>query len=469
MIKNFSRRDFIKNMAYGSTAIAITSSLPLLSACSSSVSSSQSYIHKIVDPSKNNVVYTWTDIMLQAVRNQSVPPPQATRAFAMAHLAGFLAVNSVEKQYQSRFSQFTTSEVANLDVAYGVAMSYAMEEAFQSKFTFDRQLFLNGYESNSAKTNAINIGKTAASRVKELRVNDGAQPNKANFYLGRYPRRNDVLRWAPTGPFYGAENGPAFTNFNRGVFPGWGAQIPWIINNKNQFLAPDFPDPKSPEFAYEYDKIKTLGAIDSVERTEDQTQIAFFWEDGPRGVTPPGHWQIIAMNVTQDINMPLIERAKIFAMMSLAQADAAITTWDSKYKHDILRPETAIRQRSNEFGNAQITGHGNPRWQSLIPTPNFPAYTSGHSTFSAVSARMLALCLGTDNVKFSSRSPDLVNWPTQLTDIERSFTSLWAAAKEGSDSREFGGIHWESDAIEGLKCGKNLADYVFNNSFKKVV
>jgi len=464
-----SRRTFIKSLAAGSTAFALTSPLSLLTGCSSPLSSSQSYINKIISPSNHNAVYHWTDIMLQAVRNLSVPPPKATRSFAMAHLAGFLAVNTIDKKYNTPFPNIEFSGDADPQIAYGVAMSYALEEAFQSMFSFDRRSFLSNFENNEAKANAIKIGKKAAQQVVEFRINDGAEPNKSEFYLNRYDRRDDSLRWAPTGPFYGAKNGPAFTNFNRGALPGWGAQKPWVMKNKATFLAPEFPDPKSPEFAAEFRKIKGLGAIDSVIRTEDQTQIAFFWEDGPRGVTPPGHWQIIAMNVTQNMNYPILELARFFALMSTAQADAAITTWDSKYKHDILRPETAIRIRANDFNNLQIMGSRQSKWQSLIPTPNFPAYTSGHSTFSAVSARMLALFIGTDAVKFSSRSPDLVNWPSQLTDVTRSYNSLWAAAEEGSDSREYGGIHWESDAIEGLRCGKNLADYVYNNAFDKIV
>lgn len=463
-----SRRNFIKGLAAGSTAFALTSPLALLTGCSSPLSSSQSYIHQVIQPQNNNALYHWTDIMLQAVRNLSVPPPRATRAFAMGHVAGFLAVNAIEGRYNTQFPALNSSESANPEIAYGVAISYALEEAFQSMFSFDRRAFLSKYENNAAKANAIKIGKMAAKQVTDFRVYDGAEPNKANFYLGRYPRRDDVLRWAPTGPFYGAEYGPAFNNFSRGALPGWGAQKPWVMKNKAEFLAPAFPDVKSPEFARQYRKIKSLGSANSIVRTPDQTQIAFFWEDGPRGVTPPGHWQIIGMNITQDQNIPFIELAKLFAMMSIGQADAAITTWDSKYKHDILRPETAIRLRTDKFQNSQLTGMGEAKWQSLIPTPNFPAYTSGHSTFSAVSARMLALFLGTDDVKFSGRSPDLVNWPVQLTGVTRSFTSLWQAAKEGSDSREFGGIHWESDAIEGLRCGKNLADYVYQNAFVKV-
>jgi hypothetical protein len=187
----------------------------------------------------------------------------------------------------------------------------ALSEALQSSFVFDRTAFLSDFADGEAKAQAIQYGRHAAKIVINTRINDGAEPNKSNFYLGRYPKRRDILEWAPTGPFYGAAHGPFLGTFNRGLLPGWGDQKSWIMRRKKEFLAPDFIDPKSPEFAKQYKQAKELGAADSTIRTADETEIAFFWEDGPRGVTPPGHWQLIAMNVAQDMNLPLIEQARL--------------------------------------------------------------------------------------------------------------------------------------------------------------
>lgn len=466
---NLSRRQLIKGIISGTSCVAMTSSFGLLGGCSAPVTSRQSYIHNIVKTKNISPVFAWTDIMLQAIRNQSVTPPPATRVFAMAHMAGFLAVNGVEGGYHTPYKLTPAPEGTNAEIAYGVAFSKALSESLQSSFVFDRQNYLENFDNNEGKAKSIRYGSYVADAVIKSRIRDGAEPSQSAFYLGRYPRRNDALRWAPTGPFYGAPVGPRFGTFGRGLLPGWGAQKSWVMKDKKEFLARDFPDPKSPEFTKQFKHLKEIGETNSRLRTEDQTQIAFFWEDGPRGVTPPGHWQLIAMNIIQDMNLPFIEQARLFALMSLGQADAAITTWDSKYTHDIIRPETAIRQRVHKLGNWEIEGLGKPDWTSLIPTPGFPAYTSGHSTFSAVSARIIANFIGRDDISFSSESPDLVNWPAQLTDVRRSWNSLWDAAKEASMSRIYGGIHWEADATEGLRVGKELADYVYNNAFQKVV
>lgn len=466
---NLHRRDFLKKSLGVGAALSAAPIVGALAGCSALPSSKQSYIHNKINPENISVVHLWTDIMLQAIRNLSITPPPATRAFAMAHLAGFLALNGIEKRYNVPFDVKDGPEDVNGEVAYITAFSMALSEALETSFAVDRNRFLEKYPDNDLKLRAVDYGRYAARYVIKMRIRDGAESNKSEFYLGRYPRRKDNLRWAPTGPFFDADYGPRFGTFARGHLPGWGAQKSWVMRHKKQFLAPHFIDPRSPEFAEQYFQVKQFGEAESKIRTEDQTQIAFFWEDGPRGVTPPGHWQVISMEILQSRGYSLVDQAAYFAMLSMAQADAGITTWDSKYVHDIVRPETVIRQRADEMGNVQMTGHGQSDWRTLIPTPSFPAYTSGHSTFSAVSARMLANFIGTDAVSFSSESPDLVNWPKQLTGVKRSWNSIWAAAEEGGMSRIYGGIHWDVDNIEGLRIGKELADYVFKNSFVRKV
>lgn len=446
-------------------SIPLTSSLLTIGGCSSPYSSKQSYIHNVIKEKNVSVVFHWTDIMLQAIRNLSVTPPPATRSFAMAHLAGFLAINGVENKYDTPYKIPSAIQGTDPEVAYGTAFSMALSESLEASFAFDRNNFLSQYPDSQSKTLGIEYGRQVARAVIKSRINDGAEPNKSEFYLGRYSRRQDVLRWAPTGPFFDADYGPRFNTFARGLLPGWGKIKPWVMKNTQDFLALEFPDPKSSEFARQYLQVKELGSSKSTNRTQDQTQIAFFWEDGPRGVTPPGHWQIISMDVLQNRNYSLIEQARYFALLSMAQADAAITTWDSKYYYDIIRPETAIRQRIDEFENPALVSHGDSDWRSLIPTPSFPAYTSGHSTFSGTSARILANFIGTNKAFFSSTSPDLVNWPEQLTGVVRSYSDIWSAADEAGMSRIYGGIHWDADNYEGLRVGKELADYVYKNAF----
>ncbi len=119
-------------------------------------------------------------------------------------------------------------------------------------------------------------------------------------------------------------------------------------------------------------------------------------------------------------------------------------------------------------GIRSASGDGNPHtrkdvdWTPLIPTPPFPAYISGHSTFSGAAARILALFFGHDDLAFQTTSGDLPG-------VVRSFSSLSAAAEEAGQSRIYGGIHWQFDNVEGLRAGRLAADEIFAQHFRPAV
>lgn len=466
MTQPITRRYLLKKMsALGGLGVAATSSLGL-SACQSSMVVGDSYLKKAGIP-QNSAMGYWLDVMLQATRDVSLPPPVAARAYAMGHLAGFLAINGIAQLYNTPYDVGIAPQGANPEVAFGIAFSRAFAEGAQTSLLFDKREFLNRYPADEATSLGIAWGEHVSNAIIHMRAQDGAQPSRATAYLGRYPRREDVLRWSPTGGFYGSKPGPEVASFRRGLMPGWGYVDPFVVKDHNQFLPKPFMDVRSPEFAAMYERLRQLGGMHSITRTEKQTKIAYFWEAGGRTITPPGQWQLIAMKIIHPYNLPLIEQSRLFAMMSMAQADSATTTWHSKYHYDVLRPETAIRQRSKQMNAMGIAVTRDEHWNSLVPTPPFPAYTSGHSGFSASSAKVLELFLGRDDVSFSSSVMDHVNWPTQLEGVTMSWHSLSDAAHEASISREYGGIHWEADHDEGLKMGNLIGHWVFHNSFSR--
>jgi hypothetical protein len=352
-----------------------------------------------------------------------------------------------------------------------VAAATAFAEHFQQPLLFDRMRFLARFPDGEAKTLGRQWGRRAGKFIVRERTNDEAEPSKVNLYLSRYPRRKDVLRWRPTAPMFdsGATE-PAFREtYHCGLLPGIGDVKPWAMNSAEQFLAPGFYDPASPEFAREYAVVKELGVSDSGTRTADQSQIAFFWEDGPWGVTPPGHFLLIAMQLYQHLNMSLVDQARAMALTSMAMADAAIATWHAKYTYDVIRPETAIRYRASKFNNSDPRVTIRRDWKSLIPTPPFPTYTSGHSAFGSSAARMIAHILGRDAIGFSKKASDTVIWPDQLSGVTRYWPSLSTAAEENGMSRIYGGVHWMKDNVEALRVGRAIADHPFRKTFRRRV
>ena len=457
---NRSRRRFL-------AGAAVASALPV-TGCAGLLGPDSSYTSQVLKPENASTVFHWVDVALRQVRDQRVFPPRAAYVCSLPLAAGFLAANGIVQAYGEPFGIGPGPSGADPEVAYAVAFAIAAAEAFQQPFVLELAAFKRRFPGSEAKTLGVEWGRTVGRRVLEMRTDDGGEPSEVNYYLGRYERRTDSLRWSPTGPFYGARPGAAFASFERCLYPGHGRIKPWTMTHGSQFRASDFHDPASPEFAEEYDTIRLLGGADSPVRTAEESEIALFWEDGPWGITPPGHFIYLGVQLLQDRGLDFIELARAFALIGMTQCDASINAWDNKYHHDVIRPESAIRQRAPAFGNPDRRVVRQPDWRSYIPTPEFPAYTSGHSTFGAVGAEMIALIHGRDDISFSGRSPDGVLWP-QLEGVTRHWTSLRQVAEENGMSRLYGGVHWAADNTQGLEAGRAIARQAFRSTFPKRV
>src|ERR1051325_6494990 len=209
----------------------------------------------------------------------------------------------------------------------------------------------------------------------------------------------------------------------------------------------------SAQWAFDFNLTKELGRSDSAARTAEQSEIARFWADGPGTVTPPGHWNIIARDLALQRGNTLDQNARLFALLNIAEADAAIIAWDCKYAFNFWRPITAIP-------NADIDGNpdtvSDPTWTPFLVTPNFPEYISGHSTFSGAAAAVLGVVFGSADLSFTTTSEDMPGTP-------RTFSSFSQAAQEAGMSRIYGGIHFLSANVNGLSSGGALGLYVAQN------
>jgi hypothetical protein len=212
------------------------------------------------------------------------------------------------------------------------------------------------------------------------------------------------------------------------------------------------------EYTHSFDQTKSLGAKVSAARTADQTEIALFWADGPATCTPPGHWHLIAGVVSQQKGYGLLDDARLFALLSLAQADAAISAWDMKRTYFNWRPITAIRKADTD-GNPHTVK--DPAWEPLIATPAFPDYVSGHSCFSEASAEILKRFTGNDQAAFSVGSDGMPG-------TSRSFTTFSAAADEAGLSRIYGGIHFQFSNKDAQQAGRKLAQQAFTKYLTKI-
>ena len=154
--------------------------------------------------------------------------------------------------------------------------------------------------------------------------------------------------------------------------------------------------------------------------------------------------------------LSLAENARLFALLNIAEADAAILCWDCKFACNFWRPLTAIHEADADKNPAT---EKDAAWTPLLETPPFPEYTSGHSTFSSAAATVLAAFFGSDEIAFSTTSE-------AMQGFSRSFHSFSEAAAEAGISRIFGGIHFMSANQQGLASGNKLGEYVAQNFLK---
>ncbi len=222
--------------------------------------------------------------------------------------------------------------------------------------------------------------------------------------------------------------------------PWWGILRPFALRETNECPAPPPAAYGGDATAPLYAEAKRVFDADR-ELTEAQRQIALYWADnaGQSG-TPVGHWLSIGSQMIDQLKLPFDRAAEMFVLLTVAQADAFIGCWRTKYEFNVVRPITFIRR------------HIDPSWEPYIVTPPFPEYTSGHSMQSSAAAGVLTALLGA--VAFDDSTNLAIGHPV------RRFESFEAASNEAAISRLYGGIHYPMAIEHGQAQGRCVGRHV---------
>ena len=384
-------------------------------------------VSSIGSPANGDVVTDWNTSALDAIRAGHTPPPIASRSLAILHVSIYDAVNGITRTHEPYLVQSSASASVSLEAAASAAAHKALVNLFPaaaSSFNTLHAAILAAIPNAPQKTAGIVWGEFVANQILAARANDGSDAIVAP------PGGSGPGVWVPTPP--------AFAPY---LLPQWGFVAPFGMSNSSQFRPPGPPALDSEQYAADYNEVKELGAASGSTRTAEQTQIALFWADGAGTETPPGHWNSIAQIIAAGRGNTLEENARLFALLNIAMADAAICAWDAKYTFHFWRPVTAIT-----FAEPLLN------WTSFIVTPPFPDYVSGHSTFSGAAATVLPFFYGTDDLPFTTGSDFLPG-------VYRSFSTCLDAAEEAAVSRLYGGIHFRSANEDGLQAGISIGEW----------
>ena len=379
-------------------------------------------------------ILEWTNIALKAIQSDATDPPVATRVLALQSISVYDTLAAIQGTpaflVQRSISGNVDAYAAVEQAAYRVL--YQLYPAQRASLDASLAADLAKIPDGAAKTAGIALGDSIAMAVIALRANDGY------LTLVNIDGSSALGAWRPTGPGYAVAQDPQ-----------WGSVTPFALTSGSEFRAPPPPALDSPQYAAAINQVQSLGRATNSTRTADQTQQALFWADGGGSYTPPGHWDAIATQIAAAKGNSLSANARLMAQLNVALADAAIAAWDTKYTYDFWRPVTAIQNADLDNNPATTV---DPNWTPFLITPPHPSYVSGHSTFSAAAAGILAATFG-DNTSFSSTSPTLPG-------VTRSFTSFSQAADEAGLSRIYCGIHTSLDNNAGKLMGTQVAQAV---------
>jgi len=252
----------------------------------------------------------------------------------------------------------------------------------------------------------------------------------------------------------------------------WCYVTPFALTKGDEFRSAVEPGPfkyGTPEYQQQAEELIALSA----HLTDREKMIAEYWSDGPGTEQPPGHWLQFAQFVSERDHHTLDDDVKMFFVLSNAMFDSSIAAWDAKREYDSVRPVTAIPLL---FRGRKIRAWGGPgkgtvemdgaQWipyqPATFPTPPFPEYVSGHSTYSAAAARILQLWTGSDrfgdSVTLAKGSSKIEPGTTPSQPITLRWETFTEAAIEAGMSRRYGGIHFRAVDLAGQRLGHVVAE-----------
>jgi hypothetical protein len=398
-----------------------------------------------------NEVLQWNETTMRAIAVNGQNNVVSTRTLAMVQAAVHDALNAINRRYDAYYFEGPGDPAASPDAAVaaaahtvltGVVGSYGTPAQKGATFALVEQAYASSLArvaDGPARNKGVAVGRAAGAAILTLRKDDGA------FRDAPYTPGAGPGRWRPHPNPVPANPPIANPDLARGyvssALPGWGNVTPFTLLSASQFWLPGPPALTSPAYARDYNEIKNSGGKVSTIRTDEQTQIARFWFEGP------GSWNTIARAAATTRRLDAWESARALALMNLAMADAYIAGFKIRYVYDLWRPVTAIREGDNDGNDATA---GDPTWDSHQNTPAVSDYPSTQSTFSAAAAVALAAAMGGDQASFTITSGK------PFEGITRSFTSFSQAARESADSRVYAGIHFRSACEDGLALGRKI-------------
>jgi hypothetical protein len=420
--------------------------------CTSCSGPKGEYKKKAQDPEPlHRSVKKITDVIVHDIFS----PPVASRIYAYVTVAGYEAARHQDSSFVSLAGQLNGLEpvpapepgveycypLASVQATLKVGRTLVFSEDKMDDFINNQ--ILKGFREAGVPDDVYERSIAYGTKVADHIIAWSSKDNyKQSRSFPKYTIQNDAATWKPTPPAY-----------MDAVEPHWNKIRTFVIDSASQFRPlppPPFSIDKKSEFYQTALDVFETG----VKLTEEQREIASFWDCNPfvmnvkghvmfatKKISPGGHWMNIT-RVTCTMNkMDFVHSAEAYVRVALSLVDGFIICWDEKYRSKVIRPETYINQHIDE------------NWVPVLQTPPFPEYTSGHSVISSSAAVALTGLFG-DHFAYRDSTE------TEFGLTARNFNSFYDAANEASISRLYGGIHYRPAIDNGIKQGRALGTYI---------
>ncbi|TMQ50141.1 MAG: vanadium-dependent haloperoxidase, partial [Candidatus Eisenbacteria bacterium] len=331
-----------------------------------------------------SAIVFWNRLTTELGVGANQPPPLLARSYALVQVGIFEALTVAHDRRRPGISQRAAAAgVASGVLAYLFPASTARIDAAGSE-----ELSRIGGQDGS-----VPRGWSLGRAIGRTMVARGMHDRSDAVYTGTPPTGDEI--WTGTNP----------------VLPMCGTWKTWVLRSGDE-IAPEPPY----AFGSALDLHDTQEVLDvSLARTPEQIAIVHKWADR----SPPAIWNEMLNARIESRGLSAVEAARAQAFLNVAMADAFIECWACKFKYWTARPFQRI-----------------PGLVTVIPTPNFPTYTSGHSTISAAAAAVLGEIFPDERDYFVQQS------------------------LEAAMSRLYGGIHFRHDNEQGTFCGTLIGQKV---------
>jgi membrane-associated phospholipid phosphatase len=376
-----------------------------------------------------DAVREWNGLALNAVRLTRASDSDSARVYAMLNVALYDTVNGLAGARQRTHAVVPESGPAGADVqAAGVAAAHSVLSTLDPDRAgvYDSHLSADLAQLRPGRPRDLGVawGQHVGQAVVAARADDGSRPVQ--------------IQPAGSGPgvFRADWSGVQF-----------GQARPFAVADAGVFVPGPPPALDSLDYAAALADVSVVGNAalpDPAKRATFQ-----FWSLPAGSVQPPGEWVKIALEVSDARTLPLDDSTRLLALLSMALFDTAIVTTRTKSTYRHWRPATAIQEADTD-GNPLT--QADPGWAPRAgAVGGTPEYVSGHSSFSAAGATVLAGFFCSDHISFTHVTD------TAPGNVARTYPSFTAAAAEAGRSRVFGGQHFEFSNQAGLTIGRGVA------------